>query len=140
MGCEGKQLLSRGLIIDEPWIGLILSGKKTWEMRSANTKIRSPIGLIRKRSGQVVGVADLVECRPPLNQKDYADHETFHRIPPERQPGAISGGWTRPWVFANARALRQPIPYRHPSGAVIWVTLDPEVITKVIESDPRRNA
>ena len=23
----------KGLIIDEPWIGLILQGKKTWEMR-----------------------------------------------------------------------------------------------------------
>jgi hypothetical protein len=133
-------VLTRGLIIDEPWIGLILSGKKTWEMRSANTKIRGAIGLIRKRSGQVVGIADLVDCRPPLNQRDYAGQETFHRIPPDRQPRAISGGWTRPWVLANARRLRQPVPYRHPSGAVIWVTLDPEVITGIIESDPTRNA
>jgi hypothetical protein len=38
----------RGLIIDEPWIGYIISGTKTWEMRSRNTAIRGSIGLIRK--------------------------------------------------------------------------------------------
>ena len=51
----------KGLIIDEPWIGFILSGRKTWEMRSRNTQIRGRIGLIRKGSKMVVGVADLVD-------------------------------------------------------------------------------
>ena len=37
------RLLNRGLVIDEPWIGLILlSGKKTWEMRSTNALNLSP--------------------------------------------------------------------------------------------------
>jgi hypothetical protein len=129
-------MLTRALVIDEPWIGLILSGQKTWEMRSANTKIRGLIGLIRKGSGHVVGLAELVDCRAPLNSEEYARHETFHRIPPERQAGAISGGWTKPWVLAKARPLRQSVPYRHPPGAVIWVTLDPEVIARVMASDP----
>jgi hypothetical protein len=35
-----QKLVTRGLIIDEPWISLILSGKKTWEMRSTNATIR----------------------------------------------------------------------------------------------------
>jgi hypothetical protein len=133
-------MITRALVIDEPWIGLILAGAKSWEMRSTNTKIRGPIGLIRKGSGQVVGVADLVDCRPPLSAQDYAHFEEFHRIPSSRQEGAISGGWTRPWVVSAARALRRPVPYRHPPGAVIWVTLDPEVIAKVRECDPGPHA
>jgi hypothetical protein len=28
------------------------------------------------------------------------------------------------WVLANPRLLNAPVPYEHPSGAVIWVTLD----------------
>ena len=39
----------QGLVIDEPWIGMLLAGKKTWEMRSAPTSKRGTIGLIRKR-------------------------------------------------------------------------------------------
>jgi hypothetical protein len=31
------------------------------------------------------------------------------------------------WVLANARRFRVPVPYEHPSGAVIWVQLDDAV-------------
>ena len=54
-------MIEKGLIIDEPWISMILRGSKTWEMRKTITKIRGPIALIRKGSKQVVGTADLVE-------------------------------------------------------------------------------
>jgi hypothetical protein len=40
----------RGLIIREPWISLILSGKKTWEMRSKSCPQRGVIALILKGS------------------------------------------------------------------------------------------
>ena len=40
----------KGLIIADPWIGYIISGTKTWEMRSRNTTIRGRIALIRKGS------------------------------------------------------------------------------------------
>src|SRR5947209_18338036 len=49
----------KALIIREPWIGHILSGAKTWEMRTSKTSLRGRIGLIRKGSGVVVGVADI---------------------------------------------------------------------------------
>lgn len=55
-----------GLIIAEPWIGLILEGRKTWEMRSRDTPVRGQIGLIRKGSKSVVGVAELVGTLPHL--------------------------------------------------------------------------
>ncbi|MBD8246954.1 ASCH domain-containing protein [Xanthomonas campestris] len=44
----------KGLVIDEPWISLILSGQKTWEMRSRATSIRGRIALIKKGSGTEV--------------------------------------------------------------------------------------
>ena len=124
----------KGLIIDEPWISLILAGKKTWEMRSGPWKHRGLIGLIRKKSGHVVGVAELVDNRPPLaSLRAYAEAENFHRIPPDRQAAAFSGGWTTPWVLMNALALKRPVSYVHPSGAVKSVNLSEDVARQVEE-------
>jgi ASCH domain-containing protein len=122
----------KGLIIDEPWIGLILKGEKTWEMRSGTWKHRGLIGLIRKKSGHVVGIAELTDNRPPLtNLVAYAEAENFHRIPPDRQGTAFAGGWTTPWVLKNAQPLRRPVPYIHPNGAVKSVNLSDDVAAQV---------
>jgi hypothetical protein len=124
----------KGLVVAEPWVGLILSGKKTWEMRTGPWKHRGLIGLIRKKSGLVVGVAELVENRPPVTSlQAYAEAESFHRIPPDRQSAAFSSGWTTPWVLTNARALKRPVPYVHPSGAVKSVNLSDDVARQVLE-------
>jgi hypothetical protein len=118
----------KGLIIDEPWIGLILLGKKTWEMRKTACHHRGRIALIRKGSGRIIGTADVINSLPSLDTAEaYAGAESKHCIPPSRQERAFSDGWRTPWVLANARALDAPVPYKHPSGAVIWVNLDPKV-------------
>jgi hypothetical protein len=31
---------------------------------------------------------------------------------------------TYAWVLKNPRRLKKTVPYKHPSGAVIWVKLD----------------
>ncbi|TDH61262.1 ASCH domain-containing protein [Dankookia rubra] len=118
---------NRALIIDEPWIGMILSGRKIWEMRSRATRIRGRIGLIRKRSGHVVGTADLVDCLPPLDATTMAIAVEMHGIDPGWQADALTAGWVVPWVLQDARPLVTPVPYRHPAGAVGWVVLDPTV-------------
>ena len=118
----------KGLIIDEPWIGLILLGKKTWEMRKTACHYRGRIALIRKGSGRIVGTADVINSLPSLDTAEaYAGAESKHCIPPSRQELAFSDGWRTPWALANAHALDAPVPYKHPSGAVIWVNLDPGV-------------
>lgn len=57
----------KGLIIDEPWIGLILLGNKTWEMRKTACHHRGRIALIRKGSGRIVGTVDLVDSLQSLD-------------------------------------------------------------------------
>jgi ASCH domain len=120
------------LIVAEPWISAILRGDKTWEMRKRNCKVRGQIALIRKGSGQVVGTADIVNCRSPITKlADYAAAEPYHRIPNAQQPQAFAIGWRIPWELANARPLQKPVPYKHQSGAVTWVKLEPDVAAKV---------
>lgn len=122
----------RALIIDEPWISAILRGEKTWEMRKRNCNVRGPIALIRKGSGHVVGIAELIDSRPSITTlAAYAEAEPKHCIPPARQVSAFRDGWVTPWVITDARPLARPVPYSHPSGAVIWVTLADDVAAAV---------
>lgn len=122
----------KALVIDEPWISSILRGEKLWEMRKRACKYRGLIALIRKGSGLVVGTATVTDCRPPLMTRPaYSEAERFHRIPPARQEKAFADGWTIPWVLSGARSLPRPVPYQHPSGAVVSVNLVPEVAALV---------
>lgn len=38
---------------------------------------------------------------------------------------------TYAWVVENPRRLARPVEYQHPSGAVIWVRLEPGVERKI---------
>ena len=119
--------ITKALIIDQPWIDLILSGRKTWEMRGTGTSHRGPFGLIRKGSGQVVGVARLTGCGTALSVPDMVASIDRHHIPEQTIRSGFVSKWTTPWHLAEARPLANPVPYRHPSGAVTWVNLAPEV-------------
>jgi hypothetical protein len=112
----------RGLIIKEPYIDNILSGKKDWEIRGSNTNIREKIALIKSGSGKIFGTVDLVGCRE-LSLEDYISNGKKH--------GFNSSGRTQlpykktfAWFLENPILLENPIPYTHPMGAVIWVKLD----------------
>lgn len=129
----------KGLIIRRPWIDLILSGQKTWEMRSQATSSRGLVALIEKGSGNVVGVARLDGSLPPIRPSDMPLHFAKHRVPQQlvEEPGF---NWLTPWVVTDARRLDNPIPYCHKSGAVIWVALEPGVETAVRNAVSGQNA
>lgn len=125
--------VTRALVIREPWIDLIISGHKTWEMRSRTTNIRGWIGLIRKGSSQIVGVAKLEGAGKPLDETEMLASVDRHRIPPTLVPEAIAKGWNTPWHLSNAHALDVPVPYIHKSGAVTFVSLDEDVALLISE-------
>lgn len=112
--------MDRALIIDSFWLAMILNGLKTWEMRSACTKIRGEIGLIEKGTGLIVGKANLVDSLSPLAVDDYFNHVSKHRI--TRRDG-VSDKWRCPWVLEDVVKFDAPIKYNHPKGAVIWVRI-----------------
>lgn len=110
----------RGLIICEPWLGLIFAGKKTWELRSRNTHIRGSIYLIRRGSGLIIGQADLVRV-VRLPEKEMSGHYKKHGE--RRNSFGSSKKSIYAWVLGNVKKFRKPKPYIHPSGAVIWVKI-----------------
>jgi hypothetical protein len=115
----------KGLIIDTPAIDKILDGRKSWEMRSRSTSIRGLIALIRKGSGSAVGVAELTDSLGPFNFDQMRSHQSQHQIDDSRLADPRVAKWNHAWVLRNVRKLPEPVRYDHPSGAVIWVHLDP---------------
>jgi hypothetical protein len=114
-----------GLVIKSPWVELILSGRKTWEIRGRIATPPKKIGLIQSGSGQIQGICDLVDCIGPLSLEQMHHTHDQHRIPLSDLQ-KLPYEKTYAWVLANAKRFALPIAYRHPSGAVIWVGLSEE--------------
>lgn len=113
-----------GLIIKKHWLEKILTGEKTLEIRSSRTgHTGERIALIKSGSSQIKGFCVIhgVEALTKEKwEKKKADHcvdipfsELLKRY---RTPYA--------WKLTEITACDNPIPYRHPQGAVIWVRLD----------------
>ena len=112
----------KGLVIRQPWIGMILRGEKVWEMRSQPCRHRGMIALIEKGSGTVVGLARLIDDLSPLTEAGLRSTIAKHRIPSSEICNAVANRWTRPWVLAEVSRLRRPVRYNHTSGGS-WVNL-----------------
>lgn len=112
--------MERALIIRKPWIDMILSGEKTWEMRSQPTNVRGRIGLIEQGSGLIVGECELVNSGESVNNFNPGYGGDMHKI----DDLSLLEKWHYPWVLSGAKKYDVPIPYKHPKGAVIWVKLD----------------
>lgn len=111
--------INRGLIIDEPWIAMILQGKKTWEMRSRKTNVRGNIALIRKGSGMIVGTAELYDSM--ICNRDVIQAMSVRHCIPDSM-NHVFDKWNVAWKLRKANPIK-PIPYEHKQGAVIWVKL-----------------
>jgi hypothetical protein len=120
------------LIIDKPWIDLILSGQKTWEMRATKFKKSGYISLIAKGSKTVVGIAKIQGFEGPLSIEQLQNTIDKHHVPKE-QFMAPKYTWFVAMKLTNIYHLSKPISYQHKSGSVIWVKLSeqPEVINQI---------
>lgn len=122
----------KALIVREPYLGRILAGSKTWELRSRPCSHRGLTGLIRKGSKAVVGVVKISQCLPPLNDMEIRQSEKFHGIPPDEIDALLKTAWRVPWVLEEVCTLARPINYSH-SSQVTWVDLSIEETALVVE-------
>jgi hypothetical protein len=124
---KGSEVNMLGLIIREPWMEMILQGKKTWEIRSRNARVRGRISLIRSQSGLIVGTTRLVHAMPVTRAQLLANLDKHgmsrEEVLAEFRPRAKYLLPLYAWVFEDARRLASPRRYQHPRGAVIWVDL-----------------
>lgn len=111
----------KGLIIKPHWADLILAGVKTWEIRSSNTNIRGTVAIIKSGTGKIFGTVELVESGE-IDVIDFSFNREKHRLSQEQEKG-ITYKNPHAWVLRNPIRFDEPIPYKHPQGAVIWVNL-----------------
>jgi len=124
------ELISRGLVIRQPWMGHILRGEKRWELRSHSTTLRGPIAQIQSGSGLVVGTARLARVIGPLEDGEF-EQATLAGNVVGSEFQTVSYLKAYAWVLEQPRALAAPVPYDHPQGAVIWVRLTEPVQQRV---------
>lgn len=111
--------VTRALIVRSPYVELILSGLKTWEMRSAPTKVRGRVALIRGGSGLIVGTVRIDGSLPALEECAFGPTSCYHHV----DDLSLLRKWRFPWLLGDPLKFADPILYRHPPGAVIWVDL-----------------
>ena len=94
-------MLSKCLSVRQPWASLILSGKKTVEVRTWSTKYRGPLVICASKfpkissqpTGCAVCVVDLIDVRP-ITQDDAA--AACCDVDPSREFA---------WVLSSPRAI-----------------------------------
>ena len=111
----------KGLIIKEPWVSLILSGKKTMEMRKTRTKNFGRIALLN--SGYIRGFATLHRCDGPLSNRELLARENEHCVP-ENRINSPDYSYRFGWMISDVENLSTPKKYTHPRGAQMCVNLD----------------
>ena len=109
----------KGLIIKEPYIDQILEGKKKWEFRGSNTRIRGRIALIKSGTKKIYGEANLVDCFE-IDLKTYNEYQMYLYGSKEK---SLPYKKTYAWVMENPIIYKETVSYNHPLGAIIWVNL-----------------
>lgn len=111
----------KAFIVKEHWGNLILDGLKPWEIRGIGTKIRGRVGVIFSGTGMIHGSVEITGSSLLL-KSDFDIYREYHHITgdfvdlPYEEPHI--------WHLKNPTRFAEPIPYRHPQGAVIWVNLE----------------
>ena len=108
------------LVVKNPWLDLILSRKKTWEIRDAQTKQRGKIHLaLSGAGGRIVGQCHITDSFA-IDKDKLGQHVVKHCV---KDLAMITYGRPHIWVISKARRYKKPFVYSHPRGAIQWVRL-----------------
>ena len=108
------------LIVKNPWLALILTKDKTWEIRDAQTKQRGKVHLaLSGAGGRIVGQCHITDS-VAIDKITLRTTFSKHRI---KDLARITYRRPHAWVLSKARRYMKPFVYSHPQGAIKWVRL-----------------
>ena len=115
------------LTLKQEWLDLILTGRKTWEIRSQPTHKRERVALAQSGTTVLRGDVEIVNC-VRLDAQSFAASMDKHCVPQNRHTEVI-GGYAKifAWELARPRRYITPIPYKRMPGQVGWVNLDEQL-------------
>ena len=111
--------MTKGLFVKEPWIDLLLSGDKTWEIRGSDTKHRGPLFLIKSGTGQAFGLINLYETQK-IPKEDFLKYAEHHKV--YNQEVSYKNIWA--WKMEKPRIFESPVDIKLKPGAVIFLNLE----------------
>ena len=107
-------------IVKNPWLDLIFSRDKTWEIRDAQTKQRGKVHLaLSGAGGRIVGQCHINDS-VAIDKIMLRTTVSKHRI---KDLARITYRRPHAWVLSKARRYKKPFVYSHPQGAIKWVKL-----------------
>lgn len=117
------------LIIKGKWLEKIFdeNDPKDWEIRGSRTEKRGKILLIESGTGMIVGQTEITGCME-LDAVDFIHNEKHHKIPNDMHNNKLPYPSTFAWQISGSKRYKEPIPYGHPRGAVIWVKIQPLIL------------
>jgi hypothetical protein len=71
-GLDGRSgAMMKAIVIREPYISLVLDGKKTWEMRSRRANYRGRVALIKKAHRGILWVNSRADMEETPDNKGF---------------------------------------------------------------------
>ena len=111
------------LITKQLWGEKILSGEKTWDVRSSKTSHIGRIRIAFSGTNKKYGEVTLTECIP-LTKELFEQNRDRHCIPDSWEDVCKSYPKPVAWVMEDPEVYKKPIPYTTHRGAVVWVNED----------------
>ena len=100
----------QALVIDAEWANLILSGRKTWELRQAATSFRGFVHLVTDRDkGMIIGRVRLVDCRE-VSREDLLNNVDKHMV---TNSAKIKRPYMWAWVLTDPMLFDKPFFHKH---------------------------
>ena len=104
------------LIIQQPWIDLILDGIKSLEVRGNLCKKQAGERVYLACSGlggYLLGSVTFVKCHGPFSRAEWGAKGMQHCVGGDSPP---YGGGTFGWEFSKPQRFREPVPYLQKQG------------------------
>lgn len=118
-----------GLIVKREWLDLIISGKKTLEIRGSDTSKKGKmIYLLESGSGRIKAEC-IIKTTYPISCFEWSKEREKHCV--NVSYAELKQRYKKPyaWVLSEVRPIEDIWYYEHPKGAIIWVK-DVKVLVK----------
>ena len=127
--------IASALILQPHWAELLLTGIKTWELRSVPTSKRERVAIAVSGTGKLMGEVSIIDCVKvmengvsllPLPLEKF---QHLHCVPDLRMFPYTT---VYVWVVTDPLRYEEPKTYTHKQGAIVWVSLkDPQGSKKI---------
>lgn len=111
-----------GLIIKKEWLDLILSGRKTLEIRGRDTKkVGQTIYLLESGTHRIRGTCKISEAFPICASPHWNQEKSRHCVDVSWEEVIKVYKVPYAWELSEVVEWEKISYYKHPKGAVIWV-------------------